>query len=431
MTRTSWSSARRLAHDAGAARRAELAAAVAGTGDDLPLVAALGRVLAVPLVSPIAIPHYASSAMDGWAVHGSGPWKLLDGADAERARSEGLSDGEAVEVLTGGSIPAGTSAVLRSESGVVDRTADRSRLDVAAHAPDDEVRAGRHIREAGTEAPAGTVLLDAGTTLGPVHLAVAAGAGFDRVPTERRPRVRLVFTGDEVVESGVPGPGFVRDSFGPSLPGVIAALGGEVVGRTRVGDDADATARALGTVAVVTPDPTDPHDPTDPDDPADPSDLIVTTGGTGASRADHVRAHLRSVGAEFLVDGVDVRPGGPAVLARLADGRLVVCLPGNPLAALLSVLTLVHPLLSALQGLPVAPLRPVVLASAIDPARAGTLLRPYRSVQEDDSAMVAAAPTPWHGAAMLRGLADADGVLVCPGTGAAAGTLLPSLDLPW
>lgn len=425
MTRASWSSARRLAHEAGAARRAELAASLTSAVDDLPLAAALGRVLAAPLVSPIAIPHYASSAMDGWAVSGPGPWTLLDAADAERSRSEGLSDGEAVEVLTGGSIPARTSAVLRSESGVVDRTGDRSRLDVAAHTPDDEVRAGRHIREAGTEAPAGTALLDAGTMLGPVHLAVAAGAGFDRVPTERRPRVRLVFTGDEVVESGVPWPGFVRDSFGPSLPGVIAALGGEVVQRTRVGDDADATARALRTVAVVVPDPTDPGDS------ADPSDLIVTTGGTGASRADHVRAHLRSVGAEFLVDGVDARPGGPAILARLADGRLVVCLPGNPLAALLSVLTLVHPLLAALQGLPVAPLRPVVLDSAIDPARAGTLLRPYRSVQDEDSATVAVAPTPWHGAAMLRGLADADGVLVCPGTGAAAGTLVPSLDLPW
>ena len=412
MTRSSWSDARTIAHAAGAAQRSDVV-------DTLALSEALGHVLAAPLVSPIAIPHYASSAMDGWAVAGVGPWTLLTGGDAEHARSVGLSDGVAVDVLTGGLIPAGAEAVLQLEHGVVEQSAGSARLHLAPSAPSEEPRPGRHIRPAGTESPAGSTVLDAGTRLGPVHLAVAAGAGFDRVSVMPLPRVRLVLTGDEVVTSGVPAPGFVRDSFGPSLPGVIASLGGVVTSSVRVGDDASTTADALGLTSAV-------GAPT-----RHQRDLVVTTGGTGDSRADHVRALLRDAGAEFLVDGVDVRPGGPALLARLPDGRLFVGLPGNPLAALLSVLTLVHPVLAGLQGLELPALRPAVLASPVDGARSGTVLRPYRSVHDADSPPPLAEPTPWHGAAMLRGLADADGVLVCPGSGTAAGGLVPSLDLPW
>ncbi|WP_285027001.1 molybdopterin molybdotransferase MoeA [Plantibacter sp. ME-Dv--P-122b] len=412
MTRSSWSDARSIAHATGAARRSDVV-------DTLALTEALGHVLASPLVSPIAIPHYASSAMDGWAVAGSGPWTLLTGSDAERVRTVGLADGVAVDVLTGGLIPAGAEAVLQLEHGVVEHGSGSARLHLAPSAPGGEPRPGRHIRPAGTESPAGATVLDAGTRLGPVHLAVAAGAGFDRVSVVPTPRVRLVLTGDEVVTSGVPGPGFVRDSFGPSLPGVIGSLGGVVTSSVRVGDDAPITADALGLTngAGVTT--------------RHQRDLVVTTGGTGDSRADHVRALLRDAGADFLVDGVDVRPGGPALLARLPDGRLFVGLPGNPLAALLSVLTLVHPVLAGLQGLDLPALRPAVVASPIDGVRSGTVLRPYRSTLDPGSGAVTAEPTPWHGAAMLRGLAVADGVLVCPGSGAAAGGLVPSLDLPW
>ncbi|WP_138945979.1 hypothetical protein [Plantibacter sp. M259] len=200
MTRSSWSDARSIAHAAGAAQRSDVV-------DTLALAEALGHVLAAPLVSPIAIPHYASSAMDGWAVAGNGPWTLLTGDDAERGRSVGLSDGVAVDVLTGGLIPAGADAVLQLEHGVVEQGSGSARLHLAPSAPSGEPRPGRHIRPAGTESPAGSTVLDAGTRLGPVHLAVAASAGFDRVSVMPLPRVRLVLTGDEVVTSGVPAPG--------------------------------------------------------------------------------------------------------------------------------------------------------------------------------------------------------------------------------
>lgn len=410
--RSSWASARGVAHDAGVAHRS-------ASSESVPLQEALGRILAEPLTASIPIPHYASSAMDGWAIAGPGPWTLLADDLAAHARTTGLREGDAVEVLTGGLIPPGTFAVLQSEHGQVDSTTGRPLVRLTADAPADEPRPGRHIRDVGTESPTGTTLLDARTRLGPVHLAVAAGAGVDQVDVLLRPRVRLVLTGDEVVTTGIPGPGQVRDSFGTSLPGVVAALGGFVSSSVRVGDSAPATAAALG----ITTGPPEPV--------VEVRDITVTTGGTGASSADHVRALLREAGAVFLVDGVDVRPGGPALLARLPDGRLFVCLPGNPLAALLSVLTLLHPLLAGMQGQSLPPLRRVALASAIEPVRSSTVLRPYRALQDVESAGVTAEPTPWHGAAMLRGLAGSDGVLVCPGTGAGVGELVPSLDLPW
>lgn len=416
--RSSWSAARDTALAAGLAHRA-------AERDTVVLGEALGRVLAADLVASTPIPHYASSAMDGWAVAGPGPWSLLVEDAAERAGIDGLLDGEAVEVLTGGLIPPGTFAVLQSEHGMVEHGSvehGTGRLRTSPDAPEGEPRPRRHVREPGQEAEAGTVLVAAGTRLGPVHLAVAAGGGFDVVEVRPRPRVGLVLTGDEVVTAGAPGPGRVRDSFGPSLPGVIASLGGIVTSSVRVGDSAAATAHAFGRSS---------RDAGELPESSEPADLLVTTGGTGSSRADHVRALLQAIGAEFLVDGVDVRPGGPALLARLPDGRLVACLPGNPLAALLSVLTLVHPVLAGMLGQPLPPLRPLALASAVDAVRSGTVLRPYRVTRAPGSAVVAAEPTPWHGAAMLRGLADADGVLVCPGIGAAVGDAVPGLDLPW
>ena len=356
----------------------------------MPHDAAVARELAEDLRTPIPLPHYASSAMDGWAIRGEGPWRLVVGREP--------AVGEAVVIVTGGLVPPGTDAVLRVEAG---RVAD-GRLEPVGETGRRDVAEHRHIRPAGTEASADEVVLEAGVLLTPPRVALAAATGAERLAVRRRPRIALVLTGDEVVEVGVPEPGRVRDSFGLALPPILDELGAEVVAIHRVGDDTEATRVAIA---------------------ADPVDLVVTTGGTGGSHADQVRTAVDALGAEFLVPSVAIRPGGPTFLARTPD-RLVLGLPGNPLASVLGLLGIGGPLLAAWTGRE-APTIFVASGDALEGRAGRTRLVPV-ALREG-----VATPTTHAGSGMLRGLASADAVLIVPETGVEAGASAEALPLPW
>ena len=357
--------------------RASSAPRLLGT-ENVALEQGLGRVLRAPVAAAIDIPHYASAAMDGWAVAGSGPWML---------RAPGsLSPGDALPIVTGGLLPEGADAVVRSENAHVDGS--QLVLDV----PDRR----DHIRPPGEEARAGELLVEAGIRLSPAHLALAAAATLDRLEVAVRPRVATVFTGDEVVLDGIPAPGRVRDSFGSTIPAILEMLGAVPDPRTRIGDDRTATIAAV--------------------DGAD-ADLVVTTGGTGGSQADHVRRALDELGAEYLVPGLDARPGGPTLLARLPDGRLVLGLPGNPLAAMLGLLSLGDVLFAGFTGRVLSPLVTVAVPQSVRRHPEATRLVPVRAGLDE---------VEWTGAAMMRGLAAATGILVVPPRGDAQ-----VLPLPW
>lgn len=375
--RPTWLEAREIAAAAGAALPHEA----------VPLTQAVGRRLAVDLVTPIDLPHFASAAMDGWLVAGYGPWELTDGAPAA---------GQARAIVTGALLPANAFAVLRSESGEVSGRILRSTVD-------GEPRPGHHIRRPGTEAERGERLVTAGALLNPAQVALAASTGADELIVHAVPSVALVLTGDEVVTTGVPEAGRVRDSFGVQLPALIGMLGGRTTDAVRVGDRLDQTISALR----------------EADTP-----LIVTTGGTGTSTADHVREALLTLDARLLVDGVAMRPGGPTRIAELPDGRLVLALPGNPLAAMLTAITLAEPLIAGLSGRAPASTR-TVRGVELDGRAGVTTLVPYA---EDDGRPVV---TAWRGAAMLRGLAGADGILVVPPDGLHDGEAAHSLPVPW
>ncbi|WP_324613153.1 molybdopterin molybdotransferase MoeA [Agromyces kandeliae] len=386
-----WAEARALARSAAPPPRAER----------VPLASALGRVLADPLVTAIPLPHFASAAMDGWAVRGAGPWRLGEDAAVEGGgpgHAPVLAAGEAVEIVTGAPVPDGAEAVLRAEAGSVADGVLQSVGETGRH----DVEGRRHIRPAGAEAAPGDRLLEAGAVLTPPRIALAAATGADALAVRRRVRVALVLTGDEVVEAGVPGPGQVRDSFRVAIPAVLRALGGDVVAVHRVGDDEDATRVALSAGGI---------------------DLVLTTGGTGRSSADHVRAALAAAGAALLVPGMAIRPGGPTLLARMPD-RLVLGLPGNPLAALLGLVALGAPLLSAWTGVD-ASTRTVVAANTLPGRARSTGLVPATLAGAE------ATPVAHLGSGMLRGLAAADVVLVVPPAGVAAGEPVEALALPW
>ncbi|CAL9471030.1 hypothetical protein SUDANB106_02862 [Streptomyces sp. enrichment culture] len=424
-----WPAARAAAARAGAGRRSESTA--------VPLEEALGHRLAAPLTALTDLPAFDTSAMDGWAVSGPGPWEPLDPEDGTQDGASGtangtapgtrhgilagddrpapLPDGHAVRIATGARIPPGTTAVLRSEYGEV-----RDRRLRANAAP----QHGADIRPRGQECRAGDHLLPGGTPVTPAVLGLAAAAGWDELPVVRRPCAEVLVLGDELLASGLPSGGRVRDALGPMVGPWLTALGAEVTATRRLGDDAGALYAALEETTA---------------------DLVVTTGGTASGPVDHVHPALRRLGAELLVDGVRVRPGHPMLLARLPSGAHLAGLPGNPLAAVSGLLTLAEPLLRAATaaeppaGSPAEPpagpfagspaggdaLPTAVLLGEVQGHPRDTRLVPV--VQDGGGVR----PLRFSGPAMLRGIAAATALAVVPPGGAATGAGVHLLRLPW
>lgn len=370
----------------------------------VPLVEANGRTLAADLTALQDMPHYASSAMDGWAVNGAGPWVLAE-------PGKPLGNGEASPIVTGGLIPPGSQAVLRVESGQLGTNAGgQPTLMLAEGAAPGEPRQGQHIRRSGEEAARGDVLIPAGTALNPAHIALAAVAGFDQLEVRGKPLVKMLVTGSEVVTARVPAPGQVRDAFGPQISTLIQMLGGIPGPLIRIGDSYEAWLTALG--ASEAPMGQWP-------------DVLVTTGGTGRSGADHFRAAIAALGGRLLIDGIAMRPGHPAALAKLPNGRFVVGLPGNPLAALMALFTIGAPLLAALGNQPLPGINRVPCGTVIDSHPASTRLMPFHWVKG------LAIPAHYSGPGMMRGLASADGVIAVPSHGVQLGEPVPAFTLPW
>ncbi|WP_028799336.1 molybdopterin molybdotransferase MoeA [Streptomyces sp. 142MFCol3.1] len=363
----------------------------------VPLDASLGLVLAAPLTALTDLPSFDTSAMDGWAVAGPGPWEVREeGVLAGQAEPEALTDGEAVRIATGARIPQDATAVMRSEHGRID---DKGRLFATR-----EVVHGQDIRPRGQECRTGDQLLPAGVVITPAVLGLAAAAGYDTLAAVARPRVEVLVLGDELLSSGLPQEGRIRDALGPMLPPWLRALGAEVVAVRRLGDDAKALHKAIT---------------------GSSADLVVTTGGTAAGPVDHVHPTLHRIGAELLVDGVKVRPGHPMLLARTKEDQHLVGLPGNPLAAVSGLLTLAEPLLRTLAGRVAPEPYTLPLQEAVHGHPYDTRLVPV-ALRADR-----AAPLHYNGPAMLRGIAASDALAVIPPGGARAGQELELLDLPW
>lgn len=294
------------------------------------------RVLAAAVVAPIDLPPFANSQMDGYA---------LTAADAERAGPLDLAvvepipagrtgprllPGTTAPIMTGAAVPDGAVAVVpieRADPNVFPVPGEPAR--VALPGP---VDAGTFVRPAGSDVPAGAVLLAAGTRLTPARWGVLAAAGLATVDVVRRPFVLLVSTGEELSAPGsVLAPGTIHDANGASLAAALADVGADVVVE-RVSDDAAALAAVL-----------DRH--------ADEVDLVVTTGGVSAGAYEVVRDALEPLGVAF--SSVAMQPGGPQGLGRLPRGGRalpVVCFPGNPVSALVSFEAFLRPALQAATG---------------------------------------------------------------------------------
>ncbi len=331
--------------------------------EDVPLAEALGRVLAEDVESPIDVPPFDSSAMDGYAVV-AGPEAELEVAGESRAgrpAEAAVEPGKAIRISTGGAVPEGATAVVRLERAeAVDREADASREPDAPRetgAPRDTGAAervrvgpsapGDNIRRAGEDVRAGRVVLSRGTPLGPAELGVAASVGRASLRCARRPRVAIVVTGDELTEPGRPlGPGGIYSSNGWALAAQAERAGAQVTARETVPDHAADTRAALATALAS-------------------ADVVIVSGGVSVGPHDHVKPALAELGVEERFWGVRLRPGKPTWFGTKGES-LVFGLPGNPVSAMVGFHLFVRTALAAMQGAdPSAPRASATLDEAV------------------------------------------------------------------
>jgi molybdopterin molybdotransferase len=392
-----WEEARSLAY--------ELGRAVPTPIEQLALADAVGRTLAADVHSLVPLPGYASSAMDGWVVAGVSPWVLGEPIFAGDApATEQLATGNARAIATGGPIPPGAWGVLRSEHGTVRADGSSMLLEPDDDARADEPREGEHIRRIGEEAAAGDALVMRGSVLTPPRIALAAVSGHDSLEVAERVLVDVALLGTEIISAGMPAPGQVRDAYAPQLPALLHGMGAQLGTMQRVADDLGSTSAALA---------------------GSDAPLVLTTGGTAGGPADHVRAALQSIGAEILVDGVNMRPGHPVLLAQRPDGGLILCLPGNPLAAMACLASFAAPLVQGLLSQPLSALGSTRFAADVANPAGSTRLLLFSYGPEG------AVPTNHQRSGMLRGIADAVGFAVVPPGGATTQDWLQLLPLPW
>ncbi|MFG1902291.1 molybdopterin molybdotransferase MoeA [Micromonospora carbonacea] len=380
-----------------------LAAALPAVGR--PLAETDGHTLAEPLTTRTDLPAFPTSSVDGWAVRGAGPWRVVGRVLAGGSPAPLTDDGTTVEIATGAMVPEGVTAILRVEEST--RTADGRVAGTPRPSPE--------WREPGEEARAGEELLPAGTPVDPAVIGLAASCGHDTLRVRRPPRAALLVFGDELLTSGPPAAGRVRDALGPAVPAWLRRYGCQVRPADVVGPVADTLPAHVAALraALAT------------------ADLVCTTGGTMHGPVDHLHPTLEALGADYVVNTVAVRPGFPMLLARLVDPdgrvRFVAGLPGNPQSAIVALVSLVAPLLAGLQGRPMPVLPHATLADAV-PGRGD---HTHLALVRLDRAAGTAHPVRHVGSAMLRGLAGADGFAVIrPGTTGEPGARVPVVPLP-
>jgi molybdopterin molybdotransferase len=363
----------------------------------LPLEEAFGLVLAQDVRSPVDLPRFDNSAMDGYAVRAEDvaaadpeePLLLpvLGDIPAGAGEPRRLRPGTAWRIMTGAPVPEGADAVVPVE-------------DTDGHPREVQIRRpaapGRHIRRAGEDLRAGQVIVPRGTRIGPPQVAALASAGVSTVRVIGPVRVAVLSTGDELVPLGQPvGPGQIQDSNGPMLVAAVRAAGHYALHGGYLPDDEKVIRSELRR-----------H--------LEHADVVITTGGVSKGAYDAVKAVLTGEGTMTFTE-VAMQPGKPQGFGLLGSRRVpVFTLPGNPVSALVSFEVFIRPALARRAGLRFHPRE--VTAIATEGWRSPEGKEQYLRVRlsRDPSGAVACTPSGGAGSHLVGGLALADGLAVVP-----------------
>ena len=365
----------------------------------------VGAALAGQVIASADVPPFANAQMDGYALRAAdtsaAPVRLrvVGSLTAGTPPTIEVGSGEAVAVATGAVVPAGADAVCMIEQ------THRDGADVII---EDAVTPGTFVRPVGDDVEAGTSVFASGTVLRPARIALLAALGIAQVYVHPRVRVGVLATGDELVDPpGELRPGQIHDSNRHALLAAARQLGCITVDLGTIGDDPTSIAAALRHAEQE-------------------CDVILTSGGVSVGVADHMKSVLaQASGGQPCWLEVAIKPGKPFGFAVLQPtGVPVLCVPGNPVSALVSFELLVAPALRFLMGHRWL-YRPVISATADEAMSRRTDGKVHFirvTVALDDSGTCRVRPSGGQGSHQLHGLASASALAVLPdGEGVATG----------
>jgi molybdopterin molybdotransferase len=380
--------------------------------EQIALAVVQGRVLAHDLASPLDLPPFANSSMDGYAVRAEDlslasdttpvTLRLIGEVPAGGVFAGEVSPGTAVRIFTGAPVPAGADAVLQQE--LTRRAGDSADVLMLA-----SVKAGQNVRSAGSDLRRDTIIVHRGTTINAPELGIIAATGYAAVPVTRRPRVTIVATGDELIPPGQPlGPGQIYNSNAFLLAAAVREAGGEPV-VLPVAHDREDEIRDRFTQSLQT-------------------DLILTSGGVSVGDYDLVRAILTQMG-QIDFWRVNVRPGKPLAFGKIGATR-VIGLPGNPASSAVTFELFARPLIRAMLGCAEI-YRPQMTAALGESIARGERRHFVRAHLQWENGRVIAHPTGDQDSHRITSLLGAQALLIiAEGQGmVAAGEIVPALLL--
>lgn len=358
----------------------------------MPLSAVFGHVLAEAITASASLPRFDNAAMDGFAIRSSdapedGSVLLRIGPTITAGQTvvPDLRPGEAARIMTGAPLPQGADRIIVQEAATI--AGEMVRLRLAAEAKP-------HIRGIGEDVAKGDALLEAGTRIGPGQMALLTALGLRSVLVTPRPKVAVLSTGDELVQSpGTLTTGQIFDSNRPMLAHMLQAAGAEVTDLGIVRDDPDAILARLVEAAAD-------------------HDLILSSGGASVGFADHLTRIVSRRGfLEFWK--LDMRPGKPLGFGDIDDCPILL-LPGNPLAAAVGFVLVGRPILARLEGRPLDEAHvlhlPITRPLSKPAGRIEVLPGQLRAGLRGSPTRVE--PLPYQGSASLRSLALADVLII-------------------
>ena len=360
--------------------------------ETVPLAAAVGRVLAQPVVADRDFPPYDRVTMDGIALNYSALEAGQTQFRIERTQLAGdvpqtLADPQAaVEIMTGAALPPGTDTVIRYEDLEFDDQRARQ-ITVRALPPS----RGHNVHRQGSDQPAGARLLAPGLVLSPADVAVAATVGAATLAVARRPRLAVVSTGDEIVPiAATPLPHQIRSSNAAMLQAALSLDGIESEAFHFTDDLATLKANLIPLLTSF--------------------DAVLLSGGVSKGKADFLPQALRESGVTEIFHRVAQRPGQPLWFGVRPGGAVVFALPGNPVATFAAYYRYVRGWLRQSQGAAARPPQFAALAAPFEFRPALTCFLAVRLEYAPDGRRLAL-PTPTAGSGDLAGLLAADGLL--------------------